>query len=213
MGDHQLRSCRALSAVALTLALASAAAALERSYIPIPRIEELVRRAGNGDSPRVRLEVGSRAQVAAPEPELQNASHSAGMPRQPQLIGSRFNPDFTFTSFVEGKSNQLARAAALQVGENPGRAYNPLFIYGGVGLGKTHLMHAVANLMRERNPAARIAYVLPIPGPLHAPQSPPPLQVGELANLATKVGGVGVGLHRMGPTPGAQRPGPTGSVA
>ena len=123
------------------------------------RIEELVRRAGNGDSPRVRLEVGSRAQVAAPEPELQNASHSAGMPRQPQLIGSRFNPDFTFTSFVEGKSNQLARAAALQVGENPGRAYNPLFIYGGVGLGKTHLMHAVANLMRERNPAARIAYV------------------------------------------------------
>ena len=74
-------------------------------------------------------------------------------------IGSRFNPDFTFASFVEGKSNQLARAAAVQVGENPGKAYNPLFIYGGVGLGKTHLMHAVGNLMRQRNPAARIAYV------------------------------------------------------
>jgi chromosomal replication initiator protein len=84
---------------------------------------------------------------------------SAGKPRDPQVIGSRLNPDFTFSSFVEGKSNQLARAAANQVGENPGRAYNPLFIYGGVGLGKTHLMHAVGNLIRERNPAARIAYV------------------------------------------------------
>ena len=63
------------------------------------------------------------------------------------------------TSFVEGKSNQLARAAAMQVAENPGRAYNPLFIYGGVGLGKTHLMHAVGNTIRSRNERARVAYV------------------------------------------------------
>jgi chromosomal replication initiator protein len=123
------------------------------------RIEELVRHARNGSSPRVRLEVGSRAAPAVIEPEAQISSISAVKAREPQLIGSRFNADFTFASFVEGKSNQLARAAAIQVGENPGRAYNPLFIYGGVGLGKTHLMHAVANLMRERNPAARIAYV------------------------------------------------------
>ena len=123
------------------------------------RIEEIVRHAGNGGNPRVRLEVGSRTAALANEPEPQNPSISAVKAREPQLIGSRFNPDFTFASFVEGKSNQLARAAAIQVGENPGRAYNPLFIYGGVGLGKTHLMHAVANLMRERNPAARIAYV------------------------------------------------------
>jgi chromosomal replication initiator protein len=123
------------------------------------RIEELVRHARNGSSPRVRLEVGSRAAPAVIEPEAQISSISAIKAREPQLIGSRFNADFTFASFVEGKSNQLARAAAIQVGENPGRAYNPLFIYGGVGLGKTHLMHAVANLMRERNPAARIAYV------------------------------------------------------
>jgi chromosomal replication initiator protein len=126
------------------------------------RIEEIVRHAGNGGNggnPRVRLEVGSRTTALANEPEPQNPSISAVKAREPQLIGSRFNPDFTFASFVEGKSNQLARAAAIQVGENPGRAYNPLFIYGGVGLGKTHLMHAVANLMRERNPAARIAYV------------------------------------------------------
>ena len=122
------------------------------------RIEELVGRAARSDAARVRLEIGSRPADATP-PLSENPASSAGKPREPQVIGSRFNPEFTFASFVEGKSNQLARAAAFQVGENPGRAYNPLFIYGGVGLGKTHLMHAVANLMRERNPAARIAYV------------------------------------------------------
>ena len=74
-------------------------------------------------------------------------------------FGGRLNPDFTFANFVEGKSNQLARAAAMQVAENPGRAYNPLFIYGGVGLGKTHLMHAIGNQIRARNPDARVAYV------------------------------------------------------
>ncbi|HSF49019.1 MAG TPA: chromosomal replication initiator protein DnaA [Burkholderiales bacterium] len=122
------------------------------------RIEELVGRSGSGGGARVTVEVGSR-ETPPPVPEPQNTSVSAAKPREPQLIGSRFNPEFTFASFVEGKSNQLARAAAFQVGENPGRAYNPLFIYGGVGLGKTHLMHAVGNLMRERNPSARIAYV------------------------------------------------------
>ncbi len=66
---------------------------------------------------------------------------------------------YTFQSFVEGKSNQLARAAAQQVSQNPGGAYNPLFIYGGVGLGKTHLMHAVGNAMLVSNPSARIVYL------------------------------------------------------
>jgi chromosomal replication initiator protein len=75
------------------------------------------------------------------------------------VLGSRINAEFTFDNFVEGKSNQLAKAAAIQVAGNPGRAYNPLFIYGGVGLGKTHLMHAVANRIKERNPDARLAYV------------------------------------------------------
>lgn len=73
-------------------------------------------------------------------------------------VGS-LNPNFTFKSFVEGKSNQLGLAAAQQVSENPGGAYNPLFIYGGVGLGKTHLMHAVGNAMLERNPNAKIVYL------------------------------------------------------
>lgn len=72
---------------------------------------------------------------------------------------NNLNPNFIFNNFVEGKSNQLARAAAQQVTENPGEAYNPLFIYGGVGLGKTHLMHSVGNAILEQNPNARIVYL------------------------------------------------------
>jgi len=75
------------------------------------------------------------------------------------VYGNKLNADFNFRSFVEGKSNQLAYAAAKQVAENPGDAYNPLFIYGGVGLGKTHLMHAVGNNMLERKPKARVVYL------------------------------------------------------
>ena len=73
---------------------------------------------------------------------------------QHNLIGA-----YSFDSFVEGKSNQLARAAAQQVSENPGESYNPLFLYGGVGLGKTHLMHAVGNKLRLENPSSRVVYL------------------------------------------------------
>ena len=69
------------------------------------------------------------------------------------------NKAFTFESFVEGKSNQLAVAAAKQVAESPGSSYNPLFLYGGVGLGKTHLMHAVGNELLKSNPSAKIIYL------------------------------------------------------
>jgi chromosomal replication initiator protein len=72
---------------------------------------------------------------------------------------SALNPNFTFETFVEGKSNQLARAASRQVSENPGGAYNPLFLYGGVGLGKTHLMHAVGNYLVQQNPNAKVMYL------------------------------------------------------
>ncbi|UXD89258.1 chromosomal replication initiator protein DnaA [Thalassolituus hydrocarboniclasticus] len=72
---------------------------------------------------------------------------------------SFLNPTFTFKTFVEGKSNQLAHAAARQVAENAGGSYNPLFIYGGVGLGKTHLMHAVGNYLQSKNPNAKVLYV------------------------------------------------------
>jgi chromosomal replication initiator protein len=134
----------------------------------LPRIKELIREFADGDTPDVVLDVGTRAGVL---PEAANAPVANGMdgmlgsqpgkPRRgaPTVIGGRIAPEFTFDSFVEGKSNQLAKAAAVQVAGNPGRSYNPLFIYGGVGLGKTHLMHAVANKIKERNADARIAYV------------------------------------------------------
>lgn len=85
--------------------------------------------------------------------------------REPAVVegqikhSNRLNSEFTFANFVEGKSNQLARAAANRVSEKPGSEYNPLFLYGDTGLGKTHLMHAVGNHIRERNPNAKIIYV------------------------------------------------------
>jgi chromosomal replication initiator protein len=72
---------------------------------------------------------------------------------------SRINDALTFDSFVTGKANQLARAAAIQVANNPGISYNPLFLYGGVGLGKTHLIHAIGNQVQESNPSVRIRYI------------------------------------------------------
>ncbi|NEX18772.1 chromosomal replication initiator protein DnaA [Thiorhodococcus mannitoliphagus] len=78
---------------------------------------------------------------------------------QERRAAAHLNVDFTFDTFVEGKSNQLARAASMQIAQNPGTAYNPLFIYGGVGLGKTHLMHAVGNIILASNPSARVVYL------------------------------------------------------
>lgn len=88
------------------------------------------------------------------------AATDRGLSRvSPEIHDHNLNEVFTFDNFVEGKSNQLARAAAQQVAENPGGSYNPLFIYGGVGLGKTHLMHAVGNALRARSPGAKIVYL------------------------------------------------------
>lgn len=72
---------------------------------------------------------------------------------------SGLNPSFNFDNYVTGRANQLARAAAIQVAENPGKAYNPLFIYGGVGLGKTHLLQAIGNHLQQQNPQANIRYL------------------------------------------------------
>jgi len=105
--------------------------------------------------PALKLLVGSINQVNS----RATAEKLSQAPKQTISHKSNINPDFTFTSFVEGKSNQLARAASIQVAENPGKAYNPLFIYGGVGLGKTHLMHAVGNMMMENNPDAKVVYL------------------------------------------------------
>ena len=106
----------------------------------------------------VTVDVGSQAMAEPVESPAGSESSDPASERSPYAPG-RLHPDFTFDNHVEGKSNQLARAAAIQVGENPGLSYNPLFIYGGVGLGKTHLMQAAGNLVMRNNPKARVAYV------------------------------------------------------
>ena len=96
--------------------------------------------------------------AAAPAPaSTPAATVAAAEEANPSRL--RTNPQFTFDNFVSGRANQLARAAAMQVAENPGQAYNPMFIYGGVGLGKTHLLLAIGNQIRMVNPAARISYI------------------------------------------------------
>jgi len=114
---------------------------------------------GPGADTQLKLDIGSSKKVALPA-----SPPAAGQPDNVAKVAqhahkSNLNPDFTFDSFVSGKSNQLARAASMQVGENPGGAYNPLFIYGGVGLGKTHLMHAVGNMILTNKPDARVVYL------------------------------------------------------
>jgi len=106
-----------------------------------------------GEKVPIRLEIGSHTIVS--EQPQKAAGGASRNPRQ----NSTLNPNFTFDTFVEGKSNQLGRAAAMQVAENPGRGYNPLLIYGGVGLGKTHLMHAVGNMIVDHNPDATVVYL------------------------------------------------------
>ena len=123
------------------------------------RIVDLAASESGGGACQVLIEVGSRPKTEDPVPAAAGPAFQPARRPAPVVVGGRVNPDFTFDTFVEGKSNQLARAAAIQVAENPGRAYNPLFIYGGVGLGKTHLMHAIGNMIRQRNPEARVAYV------------------------------------------------------
>lgn len=131
----------------------------------LSRITELVGQFVSGDKKLlVQIEVGSRSttskQVTTEKSsKVRQIQVSATQRAAPGPQGGRLNHAFTFDAHVEGKSNQLARAAARQVGENPGGAYNPLFIYGGVGLGKTHLMQAAGNIMVEHDPGARVAYV------------------------------------------------------
>ena len=130
----------------------------------LPVIEQLARDRNESASVQLELAPGGPALAlpiptgapAVSAPAVAPAAESA----RPKVRGnSRLNPAFTFDTFVTGKANQLARAAAIQVGEHPGTAYNPLFIYGGVGLGKTHLLQAIGNLVQEQNPQAKIRYI------------------------------------------------------
>ena len=110
--------------------------------------------------PEVILRVGSRDnQTSQISPILRNTQDSKGKSKVAKISSTHINSNFTFINFVEGKSNQLARAASVQVSENPGGAYNPLLLYGGVGLGKTHLMHAIGNAILNKNPHAKVLYL------------------------------------------------------
>jgi len=123
------------------------------------------------DNPiKLSIEIGSQNRNPTPPPAASisatqsnpvyiNETSFAPTPSVVKNIDHNLNAGFSFDNFVEGKSNQLAKAASQQVAENPSDAYNPLFLYGGVGLGKTHIMHAVGNRMRENNPDAKIVYL------------------------------------------------------
>jgi chromosomal replication initiator protein len=119
----------------------------------LPRIDQVARHLAPHLT-EVRLEVGSLAPArAAPAPPA-----ARGARAESDAFDGNLDPHYTFDNFVEGKSNQLGKAAALQVANNPGRTYNPLLLYGGTGLGKTHLMHAAGNLMRASNSGMRVLY-------------------------------------------------------
>ena len=107
-------------------------------------------------SPPTNTKVSAGASTSLDRQDAAGISPATASSRQ---TGHRINPAFTFASFIGGKANQLARAAAFQVGQNPGQAYNPLFVYGATGLGKTHLVQAIGNQLLEQNPKANIRYI------------------------------------------------------
>ena len=130
------------------------------------RIESLVGEISPTDNLAFSLRIGSNdssvaenAEKPVDDSDTPPEISAASRPGQKNKHKSSLKQEFTFTTFVEGKSNQLARAASLQVAENPGKAYNPLFITGGVGLGKTHLMHAVGNQVCQIKPGAKVVYL------------------------------------------------------
>jgi chromosomal replication initiator protein len=139
----------------------------------LDKICDTIKKITGEEQPQVELKIGSRKAKDQTPPQQTSTTPSQIQSMTPRrkdgklAFGNKFgashqsnlNKAFTFDTFVEGKSNQLALAAASQVGSNPGKAYNPLFLYGGVGLGKTHLMHALGNKVLEMNPNAKILYL------------------------------------------------------
>ena len=122
------------------------------------RIEELAE-AYFGASTAIRLGISARPITSLPRAKAPEPVDAALPVVVRKTTAHRLNPQFTFDTLVTGKANQLARAAACAVADNPGKSYNPLFIYGGVGLGKTHLIQAIGNYVHQLNPEARISYI------------------------------------------------------
>ncbi len=124
----------------------------------LSRIEALAREQLKRDV-ELMLSLGDPARAAPLTPPTQQPLSREHGAKPSSREVSRLNPAFTFETFVTGKANELARAAAAQVAERPGAAYNPLFVYGGVGLGKTHLIQAIGNRLREHAPETKIRYI------------------------------------------------------
>ncbi len=125
------------------------------------RIEAFLREYDPEGVPQLVLAIGSADEgKASAKPEVaSNIAHESRTNTDSKDLLININRDFTFDNYVEGKSNQLARAAGIRIGEAPGQAYNPLFIYGGTGLGKTHLLHAIGNLIHQHRPDYRVLYL------------------------------------------------------
>ena len=144
----------------------------------LPRISECARIITTSNTIQVILQIGSSTPIPGKtsesvtpqipvnkesqqftKPTATLSSLNSSQTNSKHLFTNSLNQNMTFDNFVEGKSNQLSRASALQVSENPGQSFNPLFIYGSSGLGKTHLMHAVGNSILEHNPNAHVVYL------------------------------------------------------
>ncbi|MDF1756721.1 MAG: chromosomal replication initiator protein DnaA [Legionellaceae bacterium] len=127
------------------------------------RINEIIKQISPDTIKSVSIEIGSTVSPKDKQPEsaekIVTPTKTVVRKNADHYKNSYLNKKFVFESFVEGNSNQLARAASLQVADKPGDAYNPLFIYGGVGLGKTHLMHAIGNSILKQNPDAKVLYL------------------------------------------------------
>ena len=125
-----------------------------------PRIQEVLELHSTAiGSKQLLINIGTSVTSNAPSATITATPTISVSPTASQIFSSNLNSTSTFDSFVEGKSNQLAKAAAMQVADNSGTAYNPLLIYGGVGLGKTHLMHAVGNQILKHKPNAHVVYL------------------------------------------------------
>ena len=122
------------------------------------RIEEVVTELLGPNPLPINLEIGTQS-APTQEPVTTESTTKKAAPPARKSQSNNLNTSFTFDNFVEGKSNQLAKAASVMVSHNVGKAYNPLFIYGGVGLGKTHLMHAIGNEIIKQNPSAKVVYL------------------------------------------------------
>lgn len=124
----------------------------------LSKIEECINSL-SGETKIIELKIGHHALAVKVTPITAKPQTQTSSKAQKSKIENGLNPRFTFDNFVEGKSNQMAKAACQQVSESPGKAYNPLFLYGGVGLGKTHLMHAIGNLICQNKKNAKVLYL------------------------------------------------------